>query len=95
MPEWVNDELITVYSPKNCPKKHWYNYFYTSNRLLSVSNPTCLFKTVIDCKQNLRYTWKGYILEACIRVTYHVKWIVNFMHAWTDQVWSAVLSRMC
>lgn len=21
MPEWVNDELITVYSPKNCPKK--------------------------------------------------------------------------
>lgn len=56
MPEWVNDELITVYSPKNCPKKHWYNSFYTSNRLLSVSNPTCLFKTVIDCKQNLTYT---------------------------------------
>lgn len=50
MPELVNDGLFVHL--KIAPKKHWYNSFYASNRLLSVSNRI----PVIDCKQNLTGT---------------------------------------
>lgn len=36
MPELANDGLFVHL--KIAPRKHWYNSFYASNRLLSVSN---------------------------------------------------------